>query len=69
MWSSTSPSMASFQNNARVRGRFFAAAFAFALVLACLALQGCVSNDDTLMPWASPAPGEGNMLPSTLIRE
>ncbi len=40
------------------------------LMLSTLALQGCVTNDDTLMPWASPAPGEGAMrLPPSLMRE
>ena len=41
-----------------------------AFALALLALQGCVTNDDTLMPWATPAPGEGTIrLPSSLTRE
>jgi hypothetical protein len=40
------------------------------LVLSTLVLPGCVTNDDTLMPWASPAPGEGTMrLPPSLMRE
>ena len=52
------------------RGRLFGAVAAFVLALACLALQGCVTNEDTLMPWASPAPGESTMpLPSSLLRE
>ncbi len=47
-----------------------AAAALLALALLCLALQGCVTNDDTLMPWAAPAPGEGTVpLPSSLLRE
>jgi len=61
--------MATFLTHAKPTGRLFATVCALALALACLVLQGCVTNDDTLMPWASPAPGEGNMLPSTLIRE
>ena len=52
------------------KDRLFAAAFALAFALACLALGGCVTNDDTLMPWASPAPGEGTVpIPSSLLRE
>ena len=40
------------------------------LALALVALAGCVTNDDTSMPWAAPAPGEGNIpLPSSLLRE
>ncbi len=46
------------------------AAFGLVIALACMALQGCVTNDNTLMPWASPAPGEGTVpLPSSLLRE
>ena len=61
--------MASSNQHAKSRGRLVAAAFAFAMALVCLALQGCVTNDDTLMPWASPAPGEGTVpLPSSLLR-
>lgn len=40
------------------------------LALSLLALAGCVTNDDTAMPWAAPAPGEGTIpLPSSLLRE
>ena len=53
-----------------MRYRLFAALFAFVISLACLVLQGCVTNDETLMPWAAPAPGEGTApLPSSLLRE
>ena len=52
------------------RFRLAAAAALMILALATLVLQGCVTNDDTLMPWASPAPGEGTMrLPPSLLRE
>ena len=38
--------------------------------LALVAFSGCVTNDDSSMPWAAPAPGEGNIpLPSSLLRE
>ena len=51
-------------------GRLFAAAVFLLLALLGIAIGGCVTNDDTLMPWASPAPGEGNVpLPSSLLRE
>jgi hypothetical protein len=51
-------------------GRLSAAAVFLLLALVSLALGGCVTNDDTLMPWAAPAPGEGNVrLPSSLMRE
>ena len=40
------------------------------LALALVGLAGCVTNDDSSMPWASPAPGEGNIpLPASLLRE
>lgn len=40
------------------------------IALALMALAGCVTNDDTSMPWAAPAPGEGTIpLPSSLLRE
>jgi hypothetical protein len=62
--------MSVFRTVQLMRGRLFAAAAAFLLALACLALQGCVTNDETNMPWAAPAPGEGTMpLPSSLLRE
>ena len=52
------------------RGRLFGAVAALVIALVCLALQGCVTNDETNMPWAAPAPGEGTMpLPSSLLRE
>ena len=60
--------MASAHTPAR-SARFLGALALAALALACIALAGCVTNDDTLMPWATPAPGEGNMLPPSLLRE
>jgi hypothetical protein len=40
------------------------------VALALAALCGCVTNDDSSMPWAAPAPGEGNIpLPSSFLRE
>lgn len=40
------------------------------LALALVVFAGCVTNDDSSMPWAAPAPGEGNIpLPSSLLRE
>lgn len=40
------------------------------VALALVVISGCVTNDDSSMPWAAPAPGEGNIpLPSSLLRE
>ena len=62
--------MATSRIQSGTEGRRLASVFALALALVCLALGGCVTNDDTLMPWASPAPGEGTVpIPSSLLRE
>ena len=54
----------------RLDGRLLAAAVIFILAIIGFSCGGCVTNDETLMPWASPAPGEGNVrLPSSLMRE
>lgn len=53
-----------------IRNRCLTAAVLVVFTLLCIALEGCVTNDDSLMPWASPAPGEGTIpLPSSLLRE
>ena len=39
-------------------------------VLAALGLQGCATEDESVMPWASPQPGEGGViLPGSLMRQ
>ena len=41
-----------------------------AAVLAALWLQGCATEDESVMPWASPQPGEGGViLPGSLMRQ
>ena len=47
------------------RASFAALLFSFAIAL----LQGCKTNDQVENPWATPRPGEGSMLPSSLLRE
>jgi len=50
--------------------RAWRASLAALLFLSALAfLQGCKTNDEVDNPWATPAPGEGTMLPSSLLRE
>lgn len=40
-----------------------------ALLLA-LGLQGCATEEDGVMPWATPQPGEGSvLLPGSLMRQ
>ncbi len=40
-----------------------------AAVLVALGLQGCASESDGVMPWATPQPGEGSVLPGSLLRQ
>ena len=41
-----------------------------ALLLAALGLQGCATEEEGVMPWATPQPGEGSvLLPGSLIRQ
>lgn len=50
--------------------RAWRATLAALLVLSAVAfLQGCKTNDEVDNPWATPTPGEGAMLPSSLLRE
>ncbi|MGI6099392.1 MAG: hypothetical protein ACOYD3_06495 [Kiritimatiellia bacterium] len=38
------------------------------LLLAAIVLQGCATEADGVMPWATPEPGEGSVIPSSMIR-
>jgi hypothetical protein len=41
-----------------------------ALLLAAFGLQGCATEEDGVMPWATPQPGEGSvLLPGSLMRQ
>ncbi len=42
----------------------------FAVILLALFAQGCATEADGVMPWATPLPGEGSIpLPSSFSRE
>ena len=41
-----------------------------AVILLALLVQGCATEADGVMPWATPLPGEGSIpLPSSFSRE
>lgn len=40
-----------------------------AAVLVALGLQGCATESEGVMPWATPQPGEGSVLPGSLMRQ
>jgi hypothetical protein len=40
-----------------------------AAVLMALCLHGCATESDGVMPWATPQPGEGSILPGSLLRQ
>lgn len=58
------------RSSSRIHGamRWFLALLAAAV--AVLGMQGCATEEEGVMPWATPLPGEGSVvLPGNLMRQ